>query len=414
MPEHPLFGSVPNGWESAVLGEICARNGGTIQTGPFGSQLHASDYVAEGTPVVMPQNIGDNRISDEGIARITDADADRLRRHRLHAGDIVYSRRGDVERRALVRPEEDGWLCGTGCLRIQLGSDGLDPVYLSQYLAHPVVRAWIVRHAVGATMPNLNTGILAAVPVLVPPENQQAEIGRFLGGIDDKLRLIERLNATLEATAGALFATLLEQARQDAAPQPLSDVLDINPRRSLRKGEAAPYLDMQHMPTRGHRAMSWNPSRPFASGTRFINGDTLMARITPCLENGKTAFVDFLDEGTVGWGSTEYIVLRPKEPLSPEFAYFLARTPELRDHAVQNMTGSSGRRRVSAEAIGRFEVGVPPADTAAAFAEAVRPLMASVRCNAAEYRHLVETRDALLPRLVTGSLSITPREQMLA
>jgi len=140
-----LFDLRIDGWDYTTLGEICAKGQGGVQTGPFGSQLHASDYVAEGIPSIMPQNIGDNRIIRDGIARITTEDAERLERYRVRTGDIVYSRRGDVERRALVRSEEDGWLCGTGCLRVRFGSSDVDSAFASFYLGDPRVRSWIVK-----------------------------------------------------------------------------------------------------------------------------------------------------------------------------------------------------------------------------------------------------------------------------
>src|SRR5712691_4862736 len=121
MAVEALVGALPAGWEYTTLGDACARGGGDIQTGPFGSQLHSSDYVQDGIPSIMPQNIGDNRIVENGIARITIADAERLQRYRVRPGDIVYSRRGHVERRALIRKRENGWLCGTGCLRVRFG-----------------------------------------------------------------------------------------------------------------------------------------------------------------------------------------------------------------------------------------------------------------------------------------------------
>jgi len=97
---------IPEDWERTTLGEVVRRGKGSIQTGPFGSQLHASDYVPVGVPTIMPVNIGENRIVETGIARITEADADRLSKHRVQVGDIIYSRRGDVERRALIRKEQ--------------------------------------------------------------------------------------------------------------------------------------------------------------------------------------------------------------------------------------------------------------------------------------------------------------------
>ncbi|MGW9075086.1 restriction endonuclease subunit S [Streptomyces kronopolitis] len=176
--------ALPNSeWTRTTLGELCAMGGGSIQTGPFGSQLHASDYVEVGIPSVMPQNIGDNVIAEDGIARITDTDAGRLSKYLLAKGDIVYSRRGDVKRRALVRSQESGWLCGTGCLRVRAGIS-VEPLFLSHYLGEPEVQNWIHRHAVGATMPNLNTSILGAVPVVLPAGNVRAHVNADFSALD--------------------------------------------------------------------------------------------------------------------------------------------------------------------------------------------------------------------------------------
>src|SRR5690606_40384004 len=139
------------------------------------------------------------------------------------------------------------------------------------------------------------------------------------------------------------------------------------------KSEVAPYLGMTDMPTTGYAPENWT-HREYGSGMRFVNGDTLVARITPCLENGKTAYVDFLDDGEVAWGSTEYIVLRPKKPLPNILAYFLARSRDFRESAIQNMTGTSGRQRVSASAFDHYSVAVPDATTARAFKATVEPM----------------------------------------
>ncbi len=192
-------------WEVLTLGEVCRRAGGNVQTGPFGSQLHASDYVSDGIPSVMPQNIGDNRILEAGIARISEQDALRLSKYRIQEGDIVYSRRGDVERRALVRKEENGWLCGTGCLRIRFGEGVVYPIYAAHYLGHPAVREWIVRHAHGATMPNLNTTILSELPFVLPSWSEQVSIGDSLEAFSKKIDINLRIKQTLEAMAQAIF-----------------------------------------------------------------------------------------------------------------------------------------------------------------------------------------------------------------
>ena len=153
-------------WNSTTLGQICKAQGGAIQTGPFGSQLHTADYKDVGVPVVMPTNIGDGGIVLDGIARIDQTDVERLSQHKLKLGDIVFSRRGDVTKNALVREHEVGFFCGTGCLKVRLGEESIASAkFISHCLRLPEIKDWLIRHAVGATMPNLNTGILSAVPI---------------------------------------------------------------------------------------------------------------------------------------------------------------------------------------------------------------------------------------------------------
>jgi type I restriction enzyme S subunit len=193
---------------------------------------------------------------------------------------------------------------------------------------------------------------------------------------------------------------------------PLTEIVDVNPTRSLQKGAMAPYLDMANMPTTGHTP-DQVVEREFGSGMRFINGDTLVARITPCLENGKTAFVDFLQDDQVGWGSTEYIVLRPKPPLSEEYAYCLARSADFRKFAIQSMTGTSGRQRVPAESLAHFQVAVPPRPIAEAFGRAVKPRFLRSSAAVRESRTLAALRDALLPKLISGELRVKDAERFL-
>ena len=439
------FGALPRGWERSTLGAACERGGGNIQTGPFGSQLHASDYRPVGTPSIMPQNLGDNCVIPDGIARIGDSDANRLRRYLVREGDIVYSRRGDVEKRALIRPREDGWLCGTGCLRVRLGKNGADPRYASYYLGHPAVREWIVRHAHGATMPNLNTAILSACPFVAPPIPEQRAIAHILGTLDDKIELNRWMNATLEAMGRALFRSWFVdfdpvhakmEGRDTGLPKdiadlfpdrlvnsevgeipegwplaPLPELMDVNPSRPLRKGDVAPYLDMANMPTLGHAPDSV-VRRPFGSGMRFANGDTLVARITPCLENGKTAYVDFLRDDEIGWGSTEYIVMKPRRPLPSEFAYLLARTARFREFAIQNMSGTSGRQRVSASALWGFSIPSPPEAIGVEFGRAAQLLLGRARTAVDERYVLAKCRDALLPKLISGEMRVGDAEKL--
>lgn len=142
--------------------DLAARDG--IQIGPFGSQLHAYEYTDQGTPVVMPQDLVDGEIRLEKIKRVPESVAERLSKHRLAAGDIVFPRRGDLSKRAVVVGEQAGWLCGTGCLRFR-AADADVSTALFEAIANDSATEWLVEHAVGTTMLNLNTTILSGLPV---------------------------------------------------------------------------------------------------------------------------------------------------------------------------------------------------------------------------------------------------------
>lgn len=203
------LGEVPAGWNTSTLAAEAKRHGGFIQTGPFGSQLHAADYVDEGVPVVMPQDLLDRRISVGRIVRVTDEMAQRLSRHAVKPGDVVYSRRGDVERHALVSEREVGWLCGTGCLLVRLGDAWPSQAYLSEVLDLPVTREWLVRHAVGATMPNLNTSILGDVPLLIPSESLLSAFESIAGPLRKQQVAKSIESDSLAAARDALLPKLL-------------------------------------------------------------------------------------------------------------------------------------------------------------------------------------------------------------
>jgi type I restriction enzyme S subunit len=146
-----------------------------------------------------------------------------------------------------------------------------------------------------------------------------------------------------------------------------------------------------------------------------MNGDTLIARITPCLENGKTAYVDFLKDNEIGWGSTEYIVLKPHEPIPAVFAYLLARSPDFRSFAIQRMTGSSGRQRVPADSLATYQFASPALDSKIfeMFGKAMNPYFMRIHSSMGETRILKGLRDALLPELISGDLRVPDAERIV-
>ena len=138
----------------------------------------------------------------------------------------------------------------------------------------------------------------------------------------------------------------------------LKDIAEFNPRESLAKGVVAKKVAMDKLQP-FCRDIPGYELEPFSGGTKFRNGDTIMARITPCLENGKTAKVAVLDEGEVGFGSTEYIVFRAKDGIDEDFIYYLVCSPLVREPAIKSMVGSSGRQRVQTDVVQNLEIMVP-------------------------------------------------------
>lgn len=445
-----LLFSIPDHWEPTTLGEACRRGGGDVQTGPFGSQLHASDYVPSGIPSIMPQNIGDNRISEDGIARITLADAKRLSRYLVRAGDIVYSRRGDVERRALIREREVGWLCGTGCLRVRFGEGAVYPPYASYYLGHPIVREWIVRHAQGATMPNLNTTILSSLPFVLPPLEEQRTIAHILGSLDDKIELNRRMNETLEAMARAIFQSWFvdfdpvhakaggESAesicqRLGLTPELLAlfpDSFEDSELGEIPKGWSVTNLaefcelnakswSTKTLPDEVHYvdlantkngviqdvqtlAKSEAPSR----AKRILRmGDTVIGTVRP--GNRSFAFVGARDVQLTG--STGFAVLSPQKGNFAEFVY-LASTADDNIDRLARLADGGTYPAVSPEIIVETRCVRPESEVLKAFHEVAGSMMKMFDSNILANIALANARDELLPKLLSGELPVPPTE----
>jgi type I restriction enzyme S subunit len=442
MSNSVLIDGVPSHWEVTTLGTAANRSGGDILTGPFGSQLYASDYVAEGIPSIMPKNIGDNRIETEGIARITKADAERLQRYRVRPGDIVYSRRGDVEKRALIRERESGWLCGTGCLRIRFGDNTVSPQYVSYYLGHPEVRAWIVRHAHGATMPNLNTSLLSALPFVIPPIEEQRSIARVLGTLDDKIELNRQMNQTLDEIARTLFSSWFvnfdpvwakAEGRQpegmDAETAALfpdrlvdselglipdgwdnkavKDVAKINQStiRARDKWSQLQYIDISS--TRegdiSTLPLFQRGEEPSRARRRLSHGDTALSTVRP----DRRSYFLALNPSDELVASTGFAVVTPSSV--PWSFLHSALTQDIVFEKLGQLADGGAYPAVHPAVIGDMSIYVPRDErVTAAYHSLAAPIYRLAAENRNESRTLTEIRDSLLPRLISGQSQLRP------
>ena len=367
----------------------------------------------------------------------------------LAAGDVVITKdsekHDDIGVPALVREDIPDLVCGYHLAILRPSTSEIDGAYLFYTLSTDEAQRQFHSYANGITRFGLRKADIGLVEIPLPPLPEQRAIAHVLGTLDDKIELNRRMNETLEAMARALFKSWfvdfepvrakmagrwhrgeslpgLPAEHYDLFPDRLVDselgevpegwevkalgeVVDLNPSEPMKRGTLAPYLDMAALPTSGS-SPDTAVLREFKSGTRFRNGDTLLARITPCLENGKTAFVQSLQDGEVGWGSTEFIVMRAMPPVPPEYPYLLGRDVDFREHAIQSMTGTSGRQRVQVDALAPYPLSSPSAETWNEFSALVSPLFAQVEFNRKESLALVAQRDTLLPRLVSGEVGV--------
>ncbi|HDY7904961.1 restriction endonuclease subunit S [Vibrio vulnificus] len=207
---------VPNGWKLTSLGEVCS---GSLQTGPFGSQLHAHEYTHEGVPVLMPKDLINYRANNESAAKIPEHRADDLKKHTLQSGDLLFSRRGDVARFALIESDYPRSLCGTGCLKAT-PNKAHSPLFLSYFLQKNAVKKWLEQNAVGQTMPNMNTAILAELPLMVASSREEEDkIAKILSTWDKAITTTEKLIESSKQQKKSLMQQLLTGKKRLVNPE---------------------------------------------------------------------------------------------------------------------------------------------------------------------------------------------------
>ena len=250
--------------------------------------------------------------------------------------------------------------------------------------------------AVGGVRGSMPWEEFAKMKLPVPPMDKQKNIVKAYKTITDRIALKQKINDNLEATAQAYFDNLFFSC--DDTDCTLADIALVNPSRPLSKGVEARCFDMSTLPTSGC-IPNGDTTKPYNGGVRFINGDTLIARITPCLENGKAAYINILNEGEVAFGSTEYIVFASKDDIPSCFYYFLIRNSKFVTFALQFMNGSSGRQRVSGEELASFPLMIPSKEKLAAFNKVGKLVLEQMKEATEEIQFLKQFQETITATL---------------
>lgn len=389
-----------------------------IQDGNHGERHpKVNDYVDDGVPFVMANNIRSGFVDLDSCSRISEEQARGLRIGFSTVGDVLLSHKGTLGNVALVTTADPYLVLTPQVTYYRTNSAKLLPRFLVQAFRDPSFQARLRSGGDQGTRPYVGITAQRRLEITYPPFGTQQRIADILAAYDDLIENNRRRMALLEDAARQVYREWFARLRfpghehtpvTDGVPVgwekvPTPDAIDINPPSHLSDDDEHWFVEMSDLPTNS-MVIQDAVKRDGRSGSKFRNGDTLLARITPCLENGKTAFVDFMADDEVGRGSTEFIVLRAKR-LTPEHVYCLARTYDFREHAIKSMVGASGRQRVKESCFDKFLVLLPPPALQSFFTASVRPLFQQVKVLHAQSQKLRAARDLLLPRLMSGEIS---------
>lgn len=368
-----------------------------IQTGPFGSQLHSSDYSEEGTPVIMPQDIVDWKISEDKIARVSEEHVNRLKRHKCQSGDIIYPRRGDLAKCAFITSRELGWLCGTGCLKVTIDETKAIPKYVYFHLQQPYSINCIETATVGSTMPNLNTSILSKIKLRLPSLNVQKKVVEVLSEYDRLVALNKRRIEILEEMAVRIYREWFVHFRfpkhescefDNGIPigwkyLSVTDVLEI------RYGKDHKDIEDGDFPIYGSGGI-------MRKGNKFIyNGKSVLIPRKGTLNN------IMLVDGCFWCIDTMFYSI-PRISNTANLVYF-----QLDGYDMDNLNSGTALPSMTTKILSGIKVIVPTEEVRRRFDDLVDPILTQISILKLSNYQLQQMRDRLLPQLMGGQLDLS-------
>lgn len=374
----------------------------------------------EGYPLIRTPNIGKGRFNLENVHRVSE-EIYNIRNTRAvpQDDDLILAREAPAGNVAIIK-NGDKFCLGQRTVLIRPDKGKVNPDFLVYYLLGPEQQNKLLSQANGSTVDHVNLPIIRNLQLSLPPLPVQQRIASILSAYDDIIENNQKQIKLLEEAAQRLYKEWFVDLRfpghegvkvVDGVPEGwsrtrLDEVIEFNPKVSLTKERIKEFVPMSAL---SNTAMILDTNEitytQSNSGSKFKNDDTIMARITPCLENGKIAFVQELksEEGAVG--STEYIVLRSRL-LCPSMVYLLSRMQDFRKYAINNMSGSDGRQRVKVERLMEYEYLKPTNDLVCEFSSKVTPMFKNIKHLSKLNAILREARDRLLPKLMSGEIGV--------
>lgn len=394
-------------WINKNLGSISIQ----IQTGPFGSQLHQSDYSDIGTPVIMPKDIVDGKISDDSIARVEEAHVNRLARHKVNEGDIIYPRRGDVRKCAYTVAEQSGWLCGTGCLRVTIDNKKAVPKYVFYHLQEEKTRGWIEKHAIGATMLNLNTSILSNIPLRIPRLDVQKKIATILSRYDSLIDNYQKQIKLLEEAAQRLYKEWFVNLRfpghestkiVDGVPEgwekkKLGDIADV----LMGQSPKSEFYNSEQKGLPFHQGVG-------SYGKRFVNDVVYTTSFTRIAEANSLLFSVRAPVGRLNISKNKIVIGRGLAAIKHKngmqsFLFYMLKERFFKDNIIGN---GSIFASISKNELLDLRFIIPANSIIYKYERFASDIDAKIQKLDSQLRLLTESRDRLLPKLLSGEIEV--------
>lgn len=403
-------------WKTEKLGTFIDRKEASMQTGPFGTQLKASEYTESGIPVINVRNIGYGKIRDEKLEYLGESKAQKLKAHILKSGDIVFGRKGASDRHVLIDRTNEGWLQGSDCLRLRLHSPTLSGKFLSYYFDTSGHKYWMEAVcSFGATMTSLNQDIVRRIEIPVPPLPMQKKIAGVLSGYDDLIENNKRRIALLEKIAEEIYREWFVRMRfpgcettkfEKGVPNGWTfaglGTLCLEVRKRTKKkdlSEDLRYVGLEHMPRKSITLTEFASADSVQSDKfTFIGNDILFGKIRPYLH--KIALASF--DGTC---SSDIIVLRSLESYNLAFVLFTVFSEAFVDLATVASKGTK-MPRADWDFLKKQQMRIPNAELLREFQAKMDPVFDQMKALTETNRLSAQAKRLLLPRLVSGKLSI--------
>ena len=370
-----------------------------IQTGPFGSQLHKEDYVADGTPIVTVEHLGNKMFSEQNLPRVSNTDKNRLKKYVLKQGDIVFSRVGSVDRCSYVDQKHDGWMFSGRCLRVRPTSE-IDSEYLYYYFCLEEIKQFVRNIAVGATMPSINTKLLGEVVVTFPELEQQKRISGILSAIDSKIEVNQKINDNLSDLLQTIYQGQFGKVGLANNCGILADICSYSKDKiEISKLSLDTYYSTENMLPEKSGAVKATSLPTTSQTTACHKGDTLISNIRPYFK--KIVYC----EDDCGC-STDVLCFKPVHPRYTAYLFSTLYADSFFDFMVAGAKGTK-MPRGDKQQIMTYPVVLPSEKDLSEFNSVATPILTQIYSNRTESERLSAIRDTLLPKLILGEIDVS-------